>query len=122
MLHTGAHKINNTLGQGLLAKYMGKKRLIAETGAGQHGIATAVVGAMLSIPTEVYMGSEDVERQKLNVFRMELSGGNVIPVETGSKTLKDAINEAFRDWITNVETHPLPHRLNNGTTSIPNNG
>jgi tryptophan synthase beta chain len=108
MLHTGAHKINNTLGQGLLAKYMGKTRLIAETGAGQHGIATAVVGAMLSIPTEVYMGSEDVERQKLNVFRMELSGGNVIPVETGSKTLKDAINEAFRDWISNVEnTHYL---------------
>ena len=104
MLHTGAHKINNTLGQGLLAKYMGKKRLIAETGAGQHGIATAVVGAMLSIPTEVYMGIEDVERQKLNVFRMELSGSHVIPVETGSKTLKDAINEAFRDWITNVET------------------
>ena len=108
MLHTGAHKINNTLGQGLLAKYMGKTRLIAETGAGQHGIATAVVGAMLSIPTEVYMGSEDVERQKLNVFRMELSGSNVIPVETGSKTLKDAINEAFRDWISNVEnTHYL---------------
>jgi tryptophan synthase beta chain len=108
MLHTGAHKINNTLGQGLLAKYMGKTRLIAETGAGQHGIATAVVGAMLSIPTEVYMGSEDVERQKLNVFRMELSGGSVIPVETGSKTLKDAINEAFRDWISNVEnTHYL---------------
>ncbi len=104
MLHTGAHKINNTLGQGLLAKYMGKKRLIAETGAGQHGIATAVVGAMLSIPTEVYMGSEDVERQKLNVFRMELSGAGVIQVESGSKTLKDAINEAFRDWITNVET------------------
>jgi tryptophan synthase beta chain len=108
MLHTGAHKINNTLGQGLLAKYMGKTRLIAETGAGQHGIATAVVGAMLSIPTEVYMGSEDVERQKLNVFRMELSGSSVISVETGSKTLKDAINEAFRDWISNVEnTHYL---------------
>lgn len=108
MLHTGAHKINNTLGQGLLAKYMGKTRLIAETGAGQHGIATAVVGAMLSIPTEVYMGSEDVERQKLNVFRMELSGSSVIPVETGSKTLKDAINEAFRDWISNLEnTHYL---------------
>ncbi len=108
MLHTGAHKINNTLGQGLLAKYMGKKRLIAETGAGQHGIATAVVGAMLTLPTEVYMGSEDVERQKLNVFRMELSGSRVIPVKTGSKTLKDAINEAFRDWITNVEdTHYL---------------
>ncbi len=122
MLHTGAHKINNTLGQGLLAKYMGKTRLIAETGAGQHGIATAVVGAMLSIPTEVYMGSEDVERQKLNVFRMELSGSNVIPVETGSKTLKDAINEAFRDWITNVETHTLPNRLNNGATPISYHG
>jgi tryptophan synthase beta chain len=104
MLHTGAHKINNTLGQGLLAKYMGKTRLIAETGAGQHGIATAVVGAMLGIPVEVYMGSEDVERQKLNVFRMELSGAGVTPVETGSCTLKDSINEAFRDWITNVET------------------
>lgn len=104
MLHTGAHKINNTLGQGLLAKYMGKKRLIAETGAGQHGIATAVVGALLEIPTEVYMGSEDVERQKLNVFRMELSDAKVLPVYTGSRTLKDAINQALRDWITNVET------------------
>ena len=104
MLHTGAHKINNTLGQGLLAKYMGKTRLIAETGAGQHGIATAVVGSLLKIPTEVYMGSEDVERQKLNVFRMELSDAKVSPVYTGSCTLKDAINQAFRDWITNVET------------------
>lgn len=104
MLHTGAHKINNTLGQGLLAKYMGKTRLIAETGAGQHGIATAVVGALLSIPTEVYMGSEDVERQKLNVFRMELSGASVSPVYHGSRTLKDSINEAFRDWISNVNT------------------
>lgn len=104
MLHTGAHKINNTLGQGLLAKYMGKTRLIAETGAGQHGIATAVVGALLEIPTEVYMGSEDVERQKLNVFRMELSDAKVLPVYTGSCTLKDAINQAFRDWIANVET------------------
>jgi tryptophan synthase beta chain len=104
MLHTGAHKINNTLGQGLLAKYMGKTRLIAETGAGQHGIATAVVGALLEIPTEVYMGSEDVERQKLNVFRMELSGATVNPVYTGSSTLKDAINQAFRDWITHVDT------------------
>ncbi len=131
MLHTGAHKINNTLGQGLLAKYMGKKRLIAETGAGQHGIATAVVGAMLSIPTEVYMGIEDVERQKLNVFRMELSGGHVIPVETGSKTLKDAINEAFRDWITNVETthyligstmgpHPYPTMVKHFQSVIGN--
>ena len=104
MLHTGAHKINNTLGQGLLAKYMGKTRLIAETGAGQHGIATAVVGALLKIPTEVYMGSEDVQRQKLNVFRMELSDGVVLPVESGSRTLKDAINEAMRDWITNLDT------------------
>lgn len=104
MLHTGAHKINNTLGQGLLAKYMGKQRLIAETGAGQHGIATAVVGALLKIPTEVYMGSEDVERQKLNVFRMELSDAEVLPVYSGSRTLKDAINQALRDWITNVET------------------
>lgn len=108
MLHTGAHKINNTLGQGLLAQYMGKDRLIAETGAGQHGIATAAVGAMLEMPVEVYMGSEDVERQKLNVFRMEVSGARVLPVESGSKTLKDAINQAMRDWITNVEnTHYL---------------
>lgn len=104
LLHTGAHKINNTLGQGLLAKYMGKTRLIAETGAGQHGVATAVVGALLSIPTEVYMGSEDVERQKLNVFRMELSGAGVSPVYHGSRTLKDSINEALRDWIANVDT------------------
>jgi tryptophan synthase beta chain len=131
MLHTGAHKINNTLGQGLLAKYMGKKRLIAETGAGQHGIASGVVGAMLSIPTEVYMGIDDVERQKLNVFRMELSGTNVIPVKSGSRTLKDAINEAFRDWITNVETthyligstmgpHPYPTMVKHFQSVIGN--
>lgn len=108
LLHTGAHKINNTLGQGLLAKYMNKTRLIAETGAGQHGIATAVVGALLKIPTEVYMGLEDVKRQKLNVFRMELSGAKVLSVKNGSKTLKDAINQAFRDWISNVDsTHYL---------------
>lgn len=108
LLHTGAHKINNTLGQGLLAKYMGKKRLIAETGAGQHGIATAAVGAMLKMPVDVYMGTEDIERQKLNVFRMEISGAKVIPVNTGSKTLKDAINQAMRDWISNIEdTHYL---------------
>jgi len=108
MLHTGAHKINNTLGQGLLAKHMGKKRLIAETGAGQHGIATAVVGALLKMPTKVYMGSEDVIRQKLNVFRMELSNAKVLPVDNGSRTLKDAINEALRNWISNVEdTHYL---------------
>jgi tryptophan synthase beta chain len=108
MLHTGAHKINNTLGQGLLAQYMGKDRIIAETGAGQHGIATAAVGAMLGIPVDVYMGSEDVDRQRLNVFRMEVSGAKVIPVESGARTLKDAINQAMRDWITNVEnTHYL---------------
>ncbi|MDO9045981.1 MAG: tryptophan synthase subunit beta [Methanobacteriaceae archaeon] len=108
MLHTGAHKINNTLGQGLLARYMGKDRIIAETGAGQHGIATAAVGAMLDIPVDVYMGSEDVDRQRLNVFRMEVSGAKVIPVESGARTLKDAINQAMRDWITNVEnTHYL---------------
>ncbi len=108
MLHTGAHKINNTLGQGLLAKYMGKTRIIAETGAGQHGIATAVVGSLLGIPVDVYMGLEDVERQKLNVFRMELSGARVLPVKTGSQTLKDAINDAFRDWVGSVEnTHYL---------------
>ncbi len=108
LLHTGAHKINNTLGQGLLAKYMGKERLIAETGAGQHGIATATVAALFDMPADIYMGSVDVERQKLNVFRMEISGAKVLPVESGAKTLKDAMNEAMRDWITNVEnTHYL---------------
>jgi tryptophan synthase beta chain len=108
LLHTGAHKINNTLGQGLLAKYMGKSRLIAETGAGQHGIATAVIGALFGLSTDVYMGIEDIQRQKLNVFRMELSGARVLKVETGSRTLKDAINEAVRDWIASMEyTHYL---------------
>lgn len=108
LLHTGAHKINNTLGQGLLAKYMGKERLIAETGAGQHGIATATVASLFKMPADIYMGSVDVARQKLNVFRMEISGAKVIPVESGAKTLKDAMNEAMRDWITNVEnTHYL---------------
>ncbi|MDO5851160.1 MAG: tryptophan synthase subunit beta [Methanobacteriaceae archaeon] len=108
MLHTGAHKINNTIGQGLLAKYMGKTRLIAETGAGQHGIATAVIGAKLGLDVDVYMGSKDVERQKLNVFRMKLSGAGVIPVDVGSKTLKDSINEAFRNWMSTVDnTHYL---------------
>lgn len=104
MLHTGAHKINNAIGQGLLAKYMGKTRLIAETGAGQHGIATSVIGAKLGLDVDIYMGSKDVERQKMNVFRMELSGAKVIPVDAGSCTLKDSINEAFRDWISNVDT------------------
>lgn len=104
LLHGGAHKINNTLGQGLLAKRMGKRRVIAETGAGQHGVATAMACAALGLSAEVYMGSEDVGRQKLNVFRMKLLGARVHPVESGSKTLKDAINEALRDWVTNVRT------------------
>ncbi len=100
--HTGAHKINNCIGQALLAKKMGKTRLIAETGAGQHGVATATVAALMGFPCDVYMGAEDVERQSLNVFRMELLGARVVPVESGSRTLKDAMNEALRDWVTNV--------------------
>ncbi len=104
LAHGGAHKINNTIGQALLAKRMGKQRIIAETGAGQHGVASAMAGAALGLKCEVYMGSEDVERQKLNVFRMDLLGAKVHSVETGSKTLKDAINEAFRDWVTNVHS------------------
>lgn len=104
LVHGGAHKLNNTIGQGLLAKYMGKKRIIAETGAGQHGTATAMIGANLGFETEVYMGAKDVERQHMNVYRMELMGSKVNAVESGSRTLKDAINEAFRDWVTNVET------------------
>lgn len=106
LAHTGAHKINNTLGQILLAKRMKKSRIIAETGAGQHGVATATVAAMFGLKCEVYMGEEDIKRQTLNVFRMELLGAKVIPVSSGSKTLKDAVNEAIRDWVTNVEnTH-----------------
>ena len=108
LLHGGAHKINNTIGQALLAKHMGKTRLIAETGAGQHGVATAIAGALFGMKTEVYMGSEDVERQKMNVFRMKLLGAEVHPVESGSRTLKDAINEALRDWVASFEnTHYL---------------
>jgi tryptophan synthase beta chain len=102
LLHTGAHKINNTLGQALLARRMKKKRIIAETGAGQHGVATATVCALFGLDCVVYMGSEDMRRQSLNVFRMELLGAEVRPVEAGSRTLKDAINEALRDWVTNV--------------------
>ncbi len=102
LAHTGAHKINNALGQGLLAARMGKKRIIAETGAGQHGVATATVCAMLGLDCIVYMGEEDIERQKLNVFRMRLLGAEVRPVTSGTRTLKDAINEAIRDWVTNV--------------------
>ncbi len=104
LAHTGAHKINNALGQALLAKYMGKKRIIAETGAGQHGVATATAAAKLGLECDVYMGTVDIERQKLNVFRMKLMGANVIPVKSGSRTLKDAINEAIRDWTANVQT------------------
>lgn len=117
--HTGAHKINNALGQALLAKRMGKKQIVAETGAGQHGVATATACALLNLECIVYMGAEDVKRQALNVFRMELLGTKVVPVEKGSRTLKDAVNEALRHWVTNVETshyilgsamgpHPFP--------------
>ncbi len=119
LLHTGSHKINNTLGQVLLTLKMKKKRVIAETGAGQHGVATATVCALFGLECDVYMGQEDIERQALNVFRMKLLGARVIPVRTGSQTLKDAVNEAIRDWVTNVATthyiigsvigpHPFP--------------
>jgi tryptophan synthase beta chain len=101
--HTGAHKVNNTVGQGLLAKYSGKTRVIAETGAGQHGVATATIAARLGMSCQVYMGEEDIRRQALNVYRMKLLGAKVIPVSSGSKTLKDAMNEAMRDWVTNVD-------------------
>jgi tryptophan synthase beta chain len=104
LAHGGAHKINNTLGQALLAKKMGKNRVIAETGAGQHGVATAIACAALGLKAEIYMGAEDIERQRLNVFRMKLLDAEVHKVESGSKTLKDAINEALRDWVTNVQT------------------
>jgi tryptophan synthase beta chain len=108
LLHGGAHKTNQVLGQALLAKRMGKRRLIAETGAGQHGVATAIVGALFGFETQIYMGAEDVERQQLNVFRMQLMGARVIPVESGGRTLKDAINEALRDWTASFEdTHYL---------------
>lgn len=124
LAHTGAHKINNVLGQALLAKYMGKTRVIAETGAGQHGVASATAAALLGLECEIYMGAEDVRRQALNVFRMELLGSKCIPVESGSRTLKDAINEAMRDWVTNVENtyymigsvmgpHPYPQMVRN---------
>ncbi len=122
LLHTGAHKINNCLGQGLLAQRMGKKRVIAETGAGQHGVATAAVCALLGLECTIYMGATDMERQKLNVFRMQLEGAEVRSVSAGSRTLKDAINEAMRDWVTNVRTthfllgsvlgaHPYPRMI-----------
>ncbi|HZP37983.1 MAG TPA: tryptophan synthase subunit beta [Methylomirabilota bacterium] len=104
LCHTGAHKINNVLGQALLAQRMGKPRVVAETGAGQHGVASATAAALLGLECDVYMGRVDVERQALNVFRMKLLGAKVIPVESGSRTLKDAVNEALRDWVTNVRT------------------
>ena len=104
LAHTGAHKINNAVGQALLTKKLGKKRIIAETGAGQHGVATAAVAALIGMECVIYMGSDDIERQKLNVFRMRLMGAEVRPVSSGSRTLKDAINEAFRDWVSNVST------------------
>jgi tryptophan synthase beta chain len=102
--HTGSHKINNTIGQALLAKLSGKKRIIAETGAGQHGVATATIAARLGLECVVFMGAEDVKRQAMNVYRMRLLGATVVPVESGSKTLKDAMNEAMRDWVTNVDS------------------
>lgn len=104
LLHTGAHKINNTLGQVLLAVKMGKKRIIAETGAGQHGVATATVAALFGLECEIFMGEEDIKRQSVNVFKMKILGAKVTPVSSGSKTLKDAMNEAIRDWVTNVRT------------------
>ncbi len=103
LCHTGAHKVNNTIGQALLAKHMGKKRVIAETGAGQHGVASATVAARLGLECHVFMGEEDIRRQRLNVYRMKLLGANVVPVTSGSRTLKDAMNEAMRDWVTNVD-------------------
>jgi len=129
LLHTGAHKINNTLGQILLAVRMKKKRIIAETGAGQHGVATATVAAMFGLKCDIYMGQEDIKRQRLNVFRMGLLGARVIPVKSGSRTLKDAINEAIRDWVTNVRTthyiigsvvgpHPYPMMVRDFQTVI----
>jgi tryptophan synthase beta chain len=122
--HTGAHKINNCIGQALLAKYMGKPRIIAETGAGQHGVASATVAARFGLECQVYMGSEDIKRQSLNVYRMKLLGAEVVPVHSGSKTLKDALNEAMRDWVTNVDNthyiigtvagpHPYPMLVRN---------
>ena len=104
LLHGGAHKTNQVLAQALLAKRMGKTRLIAETGAGQHGVATAMVGALFDLPTQIYMGSDDIERQALNVYRMRLMGAEVIPVTSGDRTLKDAVNEALRDWAASFET------------------
>jgi tryptophan synthase beta chain len=127
--HTGAHKVNNTIGQALLAKHMGKTRIIAETGAGQHGVASATVAARLGLECVVYMGAEDVKRQAMNVYRMKLLGAQVVPVESGSKTLKDALNEAMRDWVSNIDNtfyiigtvagpHPYPMLVRDFQTVI----
>lgn len=129
--HTGAHKINNCIGQGLLAKRLGKKRIIAETGAGQHGVATATVCALFGLQCVIYMGAKDIERQAPNVFRMKLLGAEVVPVQSGSRTLKDAMNEALRDWVTNVENtfyligtaagpHPYPAMVRDFQSVIGN--
>ena len=131
LVHGGAHKLNNTLGQALVAKHMGKTRLIAETGAGQHGVATAIVGASLGFQTQVYMGEVDIKRQKMNVYRMELMGAEVIPVRSGSRTLKDAINEALRDWASSFQSthyllgtaagpHPFPSMVRDFQSVIGN--
>ena len=120
--HTGAHKVNNVLGQILLARRMGKKRIIAETGAGQHGVATATLCARFGLECIVYMGAVDVERQKPNVFRMKMLGAEVVPVQSGSKTLKDAMNEALRDWVTNVARHVLLHRHGRRPASLSGDG
>ena len=122
LTHTGAHKINNALGQALLAARMGKRRIVAETGAGQHGVATATACALLGLECHVYMGSEDMARQELNVFRMRLLGAEVCRVDSGSRTLKDAINEAMRDWVTNVTRHVLPARLGARPASVSADG
>jgi tryptophan synthase beta chain len=119
LCHTGAHKVNNTLGQALLAERMGKSRVTAETGAGQHGVATATMAALFNRECEVFMGSVDIERQSLNVFRMKLLGAKVTPVDSGSKSLKDALNEALRDWIATVRDTYLPDWHRRGTASIP---
>ena len=127
--HTGAHKVNNTIGQALLAKYSGKTRIIAETGAGQHGVASATVAARLGLECVVYMGAEDVKRQALNVYRMKLLGAEVVPVTSGSQTLKDSMNEAMRDWVSNVDNtfyiigtaagpHPYPMLVRDFQTVI----
>jgi len=120
LLHTGAHKINNSLGQGFLAEFMGKKRIIAETGAGQHGVAVATVASLLGLECDVYMGEEDVARQRMNVFRMKVLGAKVVPVKSGSKTLKDACNEAFRDWVTNIRDTLLSSWFSRWASSLSN--